>query len=191
MDKQHAKLILGFNHDLELDKDILIDCFEEAVFKQVTFFVQRPFLPMLAQKCINKLHDIHLAGKALDLNYDLLTVDKSISSELLNHNDLISLLSDYHLVESRLKSKIVNNLLPLQAIEFYNQWIIVFESFAQKYIELFDGLNVYCLVHKRDIRISQSIEYTDLFKELKELKFDNLASQEYYRLQKVMNQAEK
>ncbi|NEN25762.1 hypothetical protein G3O08_19920 [Cryomorpha ignava] len=188
MDQSQARLILGNDLNLNSDSYEILDAIEESVFEEVTFFMRRSFLPTLATKCIKKLNEIDLAANTLGLHFDFAVKEYFVKEDLSYADDLLSLLSVYHSHESQLKSKLLNTTIPLQAVSLYDQWIILFESFALRYIKIFQNLNVDgSFVNKVDIRISEAIEFNDLYKELKVLKFNNLACREYYRLQKMVN----
>ena len=114
----------------------------------------------------------------------LLASDKAPNDQF----DLLSVLYNYHSLESELKSKLVNTTSPLNAISLYHKWILLFESFAQNYIRNFQNLNIdVSIINKNEVRITEVIEFNELYKELKGTNYNNLACKEYYRLQKLIN----
>lgn len=188
MDQSQARIILGYNLEVNLDEEEIRDVVEEAVFSEVTFFSLRTFLPALASRCIKKLHEIDLAAKVLEVDIEQVESPNLCKEKFEEYEDLLSLLSNYHQLESELKAKLVNSTNALSASLLYNKWIVLFESFAANYIRIFQKLDVKkSFVNQNEIRITSAIEFNDLYRELNELNYNNLASYEYYRLQKLMN----
>lgn len=185
MDKSQARLILGI--DPEPGTENLRDAFEEAVFKEVTFFLRRSFLPVLAEKRIKKLEEVEQAAQSLGLECERSEVKQYAYTKLPADNDLLLLLSHYHSIESQVKSNLVNSIHPREAISCYREWISLFESFAQRYIAVFESLKVdMSLLDQEEVRISDEISFDELNAELKAREYSNLAGKLYYRLLKIV-----
>ena len=188
MDETQSRLILDIDINTVSDSDELQDRIEEAIFKEVTFFTRRPFVPILATKCIKNLRNIKLAAEVLGFNFVLSETPKYVDDVLNIQDNLLSVLSVYHSKEAWIKSILVNTISPEQGISLYDDWMSLFETFVRNYIDLFEDLNVDIgLVEPKNVRISEAIDFNELQMELKDLNYTNLACVEYYRLQKLLN----
>lgn len=186
MDKIQAYLILGEDLKTSRNEDLLTERVEEAIFIEATFFMTRPFLPVLATGRIKKLYDIQEAAEALGHNPDAFENDIIIKVTFREETDLLSLLSVYHAREGMIKSDLLQSATPYEAISLYNEWIKLFEAFSTKYIALFEVLNVDDSNNKDNIRMSENPDSMILIEELQNSDFTHLALRQYQRLKKIM-----
>jgi len=180
-----AYAILGLNPEKNYQDDTILDTCEDAVFKEVTFFARRAFLPKLAKKRIERLKDIDTAAQLLKVNFESRHQEYIPKEKFKEIDNLLSLLFAYHSEESRLKTYLVNVSNPSLASNIYGDWIMLFEHFSVLYIQIFEEVANPGELDSSGIKVTEIIDYNNLLQELKNDEYGGLASREYFRLKKL------
>ncbi len=186
MDHSQAKLLLKIHSQDPIDSETINDAVAEVVFIETTFFLRRNFIPKLAKKRIANLELIIEASKTLGFDYAEPELVRLSIEDSAKHKQLKEILSAYHQRESEIKLKLSTCENPIAAIGHYHNWITEFTAFANRFIYLFDKLQLQDLAEISGVRMTDSLEFNLLFSELDSGNYKNLVWREYNRLKLLM-----
>lgn len=175
MNESEARLILNLSPQAD-DEDIE-DSYEEAVFEQASFFMRRTFLPKLAQARIRKLEKIREAAVILGVHTNGKGVFPSLP-ELHRARTIQELIQAYNTGENAIKLVLANCFEANQAIEAFEKWMMHFETYAKRFIEVAN------VEEKRDVKVSQSPIFTEFSAATTEER-EELIIAEYNRLKRI------
>ncbi len=182
MTPNQARIVLGIDPTDSLDEDDLIDVYEEQVFENARFFLNRAFLPKLAKARIKKVEQLELAYEALG-GIPPKESEQSLIYDFQSETEISDLISSMLKVESEVKLKLSQAQSGLRIIEALNQWIQIIQAYAKVYFHIFEPESKNG--DEFDISISKGVDYAVLLSELKHGNRE-VAEHEYWRLKKIV-----
>jgi hypothetical protein len=150
----------------EATPDQLLDLFEEAVFKQATFFLKRPFVVKQAQLKIQSLRALSEAAGVLEVApgeapfIQLTTPDTQPQG-------LEAILQTYHAEEKSFKYLLANATHPDVATQALERWVESFRNFAVAFIETMESIHKGTVVAD-NVRLTEQIDLMQVLSELKQ-----------------------
>ncbi len=177
---REAEMVLGIT-STSGEEDIQ-EAYEEAVFKQASFFMRRVFLPKLAEARIKRLEEISEAYAALNSfkqNFDKLTSIPIPSFE--NAQSIENLISQFNQFETSVRKNLANTDDANGAIQIFRFWKQGFFAYGEKFLTLSDSDG-----GNEKIKLSDAPIFLE-FASSGEEKRSQLISRESARLKAILN----
>ncbi|MCA1761692.1 MAG: hypothetical protein ABR574_00345 [Cryomorphaceae bacterium] len=183
MDRVRAILILGAEQSGSTN-DELEEFYEEAVFEQASFFMRRPFHPILARARITKLQKIEEAAQTLELS----TSDSDANPKVevaSSPSSVLEVVREYQIAESKLKLILSRTLSAREAISIFDSWMGIFSVYAKGFVKCYESVNGQ--IPTGDVKLSINVDIGELLGELEKENYSDLAFLEYGRLKKTLD----
>lgn len=187
MEYSQAKAIIGVDKVDHSDLELIQELLEDAIFIETTFFMRRSFVPKLAKKRINKLERIQEAATVFGVSISGNLSEFQMDCELEDFLQLKPLITSYHRCESEIKRILTASNTSGRAISLYHSWLVVFNTYVNHFIQLFDKLELENLPVLIDVKMTDSVDFNELFEELDNENYKNLVWREYIRMKQLIN----
>lgn len=175
-------MMLGLSELDSKEPEIVEEQYEEEVFKIASFFLNRAFIPKLAQSKIARLKKLELAFVFLNGNQFSGFQFCERDYGFLNTSTIEQLVVAEQSAEMKLKLALSHAQDACSAAIALDNWSQMVLQYAKRFIELFP-------FHENDIPQVAStlmVDYGALLAEIKMEKLDGLAVQEYARLSRLI-----
>ncbi len=182
MTPNQARIILGINSTESHDEEDLKDAYDEQIFENARFFLNRAFLPKLAKARIKKVEQIEQAYETLG-GIPQNSIQDVFHYDFDGEADISELVSSMLKVESLVKLKLSQAQSGQGIIHALTQWVEIIESYAKAYFRLFQPSSE----NNQDagVSVSKGLDYAELLNALKKGDRD-IAEQEFWRLKKIL-----
>lgn len=189
MEKNTALILLGFDLKSNADEESIEIALEEAIFKEASFFMNRNFIPGLANARMRKLSLLAEAAAAFEMPFPERGEDRSPSvdyGEIGQAENLTALLNICHRYEMDIKLALANEENPNEIINLLKKWNLLFLAYAKRFTILFEALDVN--ISNTEITVvpaTRIIDYNELITDLRSEIFTKAVSLEYFRIKKI------